>query len=139
MLKGSKNSKKTGLLEWSADAEAAFAQLRDTFSKAPFLSHYDPNKKIRLKTDASILGLGAILSQQGAEGHWRPIAFWSRKLIPAEQNYETHDQELLGIVAAMKQWRHYLEGSAFTIEVWTDHNNLRGFMKQKELTPRQAR
>ncbi len=139
LLKGSKNGKKSGPLEWTSDAEAAFQQLRETFSRAPFLSHYDPSKKIRLETDASNFGLGAILSQQDSEGHWRPIAFWSRKLIPAEQNYETHDQELLGIVAAMKQWRHYLEGSSHTIEVWTDHNNLRGFMKQKELTPRQAR
>ena len=139
LLKGSKEGKKAGKLEWTDNAEQAFRQLRDVFANAPFLSHYNPGKPLRLETDASNFGLGAVLSQQDNDGHWRPIAFWSRKMIPAEQNYETHDQELLAIVAAMKQWRHYLEGSPFTIEILTDHNNLRGFMKQKELSGRQAR
>ena len=50
-------------------------------------------------------------------------------MIPTEQNYETYNQELLAIVAAIKQWRHYLEGSLFTIKIWTDYNNLKGFIK----------
>ena len=139
LLKGSKDGRKTGPLEWNKDAEEAFQKLRHTFMTAPFLRHYDPHGRLRLETDASNFAMGAILSQPDEEGHWRPVAFWSRKMIPAEQNYEVHDQELLAIVAAMKQWRHYLEGSGFTIEVWTDHNNLKGFMKQKELNARQAR
>ena len=139
LLKGSKDGKKPGPLQWTEGADVAFRHLRDTFASAPFLRHYDPNEKLRLETDASGYGLGAVLSQQDQDGHWRPVAFWSRKLIPAEQNYEVHDQELLAIVAAMKQWRHYLEGSPYTIAVLTDHNNLKGFMKQKELNSRQAR
>jgi hypothetical protein len=67
------------------------------------------------------------------------VAFWSRKLIPAETRYETHDQELLAIVAAFKQWRHYLEGSAYPVEVLTDHNNLVAFQSIKSLNGRQAR
>lgn len=139
LLKGSKEGKKSGPLEWTDSAEQAFTRLRDTFSAAPFLRHFDPEKKLRLETDASNFGLGAVLTQPDEDGHWRPVAFFSRKMIPAEQNYETHDQELLAIVASMKQWRHYLEGSTHCIEVWSDHNNLRGFLKQKELNPRQAR
>ena len=83
--------------------------------------------------------LACLLSQPDEEGNSRPVAFWSRKMIPAEQNYETHNQELLAIVAAFKQWRHYLERSLYPIEMLTDHHNLRGFMKLKELTPQQAR
>jgi len=60
-------------------------------------------------------------------------------MIPVEENYETYNQELLAIVASFKQWRHYVEGSQFPIEVLTDHNNLRGFMNVKQLTPRQSR
>ena len=44
---------------------------------------------------------------------WYPIAFWSRKLILAEYNYETHNRELLAIVEGFKQFRHYLEGAAY--------------------------
>ena len=60
-------------------------------------------------------------------------------MISAEQWYETHDQELLAIVMAFKQWRHYLESSAHSVEVLTDHNNLCGFMNVKSLNGRQAR
>ena len=60
-------------------------------------------------------------------------------MIPAEQNYETYDAELLAIVKVFEQWRHYLEGAQHTVEVWTDHDNLRGFMKVKELNARQRR
>ena len=71
--------------------------------------------------------------------YWYLVAFWSRKMIPAERNYETHDQELLAIVMCFKHWRHYLEGSQHPICVLTDHANLRAFMTTKELSRRQAR
>ena len=139
LLKGSKGGKKSGPFEWPESAALAFRHLRDIFTSAPLLIHYDPKKKVRLETDASNFAVAGILSQQDDEGNWRPVAFMSRKMIPAEQNYETHDQELLAIVQSFKTWRHYLEGSPHTIEVWSDHNNLRGFMKQQALSQRQAR
>ena len=139
LLKGSSQGKKSGPFEWPLEAAQAFRQLKQIFTTTPLLHHYDPSKKVRVETDASVFGIAAILSQPDENGHWRPVAFWSRKLIPAEQNYETHDQELLAIVASFKQWRHYLEGSSHPIEVWSDHNNLRGFMGVKELNQRQAR
>ena len=139
LLKGSKEGKKTGPFEWPNDAEQAFQELCQKFTEAPLLQHFDPSQKIRVETDASAFAIAGILSQPDDVGNWRPVAFWSRKMIPAEQNYETHDQELLAIVATFKQWRHYLERSLYPIEVLTDHHNLRGFMKLKELAPRQAR
>ena len=60
-------------------------------------------------------------------------------MIPAKTRYETHDHELLAIVAAFKQWQYYLEGSTHTIEVLTDHNNLVVFQNVKSLNGRQAR
>ena len=59
-------------------------------------------------------------------------------MIPAKRNYETYDQELLAIVTAFKQWRHYLEGSFYPVEVLTDHNNLKYFMELAQLNDRQA-
>ena len=72
------------------------------------LAYFDPRKRIHLETDASKFAITAILSQFQEEGQWRPVAFWLRKLIPAETCYKTHDQELLAIVAAFKQWQHHL-------------------------------
>ena len=57
----------------------------------------------------------------------------------AKTRYETHDAELLAIVAAFKQWRHYLEGSQTPIVVKTDHDSLRHFFTKKALNRRQAR
>ena len=103
------------------------------------LAHSNPRKRIRLEMDASKFAIAAILSQFQEEGQWRSVAFWSRKLIPAKTRYETHDHELLAIVAAFKQWQYYLEGSTHTIEVLTDHNNLVVFQNVKSLNGRQAR
>jgi len=140
LLKGSVNGKKSGIFEWPAAAESAFRLLLERFTKAPMLMHFDPRRKIRVETDASAFAIAGILVQLNeANGWWHPIAFWSRKLIDAERNYETHDQELLAIVASFKHWRHYLEGSEHPIEVLTDHRNLTGFAKVKQLNGRQAR
>ncbi|MBW0593921.1 hypothetical protein O181_133636, partial [Austropuccinia psidii MF-1] len=67
-----------------------------------------------------------------------PIAFDSRKLIPAELNYEIHDKELLGIVWALKCWRAFLLSLASPFEVLTNHSSLQYFMTSKVLTRRQA-
>ena len=137
MLKGSVQGKKTSPFTWTDEANRAFVESKRIFSNAPFLRHFDPDKQSRVETDASGFGLGAILSQQDKAGHWRPVAFWSCKMNPAEQNYETHDQELLAIVAAFKQWRHYLEGAFKKFLVLTDHSNLQGFNKVQRLNARQ--
>lgn len=67
------------------------------------------------------------------------MAFYSRKMIPAELNYEIHDKELLAVVMAFREWRVYLEGAKFTIQVFTDHKNLASFTTSKELNRRQVR
>ena len=140
LLKGAKQGKKTEPLEWSSTAHSAFVELRDVFTRAPLLAHFDPSWRIKVETDASGFGIAAILSQLNpVEGAWHPVAFWSRKMAPAEQNYETHDQELLAIVKCFEQWRHYLEGAQETVEVLSDHDNLRGFMNVKSLNARQRR
>ncbi|MBW0588255.1 hypothetical protein O181_127970, partial [Austropuccinia psidii MF-1] len=90
-----------------------------------------------LKTDASDYALGAVLSQVSDSGK-NPIALDSRKLIPAEPNYEIHDKELLGIIWALKRWRAFLLTLSSPFEVLTDHSSLQYFMTSKVLTFRQA-
>ena len=69
----------------------------------------------------------------------RPIAYFSRKMTPAETNYEIHDMELLAIVEAMREWGVYLEGSKYPIDVYTDHLNLTHWTSTKKLNKRQIR
>ncbi|KAM0709942.1 hypothetical protein Q7P35_003986 [Cladosporium inversicolor] len=69
---------------------------------------------ILVYSDTPFLGYTKLYAGESQEG-WYPIAFWSRKLIPAECNYETHDGELLAIVKGFKQYRHYLEGATYAL------------------------
>jgi len=55
-----------------------------------------------------------------------------------EQNYEIHDKEMLAIIRALEEWRHFLEGATHLVEIWTDHKNLEYFMTVKKLNHRQA-
>jgi hypothetical protein len=141
LLNGSRPGKKTGnfALEWGAAQHGAFLAMLNAFTKAPILRHYDPQRPSRIETDASKVALGAIYSQKFEDGQWHPVAFYSRQFKGAEVHYGTPDKEMFAIVEAFKHWRHYLEGSAHSIEVWTDHQNLQAFMKQPRLNGRQAR
>jgi hypothetical protein len=123
---------------WSSQAQEAFEELKHRFTSAPILHHFDPNLPIRLHTDASGFAISGIISQlHGTE--WHPVAFFSRKCIPAECNYGTPDLEMLAIVESMRHWRHYLEGARHPIQVLSDHKNLTTFMSTKVLNRRQAR
>ncbi len=115
--------------------------MRQAFLEAPILNHFDSERHIRIETDASGYTIGGVLSQLTSDdsGQWHPVAFFSRKMIPAETQYKTHDGELLAIVGAFKTWRHYLEGCKHEVLVLTDHNNLQRFMDTKSLSSRQVR
>ena len=67
------------------------------------------------------------------------MAYFLKKLIPAETRYETHNGELLAIVEIFKTWRHYLEGYKHKVLVLTNYNKLRQFIDTKSLSSRQVR
>src|SRR6266480_1915828 len=92
----------------------------------------DVTKPFDVYCDASKLGLGCVLMQEG-----KVIAYLSRQLKPHEQNYPTHDLELAAVVHALKAWRHYLMGNR--CEIYTDHKSLKYIFSQKELNMRQRR
>ena len=89
-------------------------------------------------TDASDTAVGAVLQQQ-INGEWKPIAFFSKRLKPAETRYSTFDRELLAIYLAIKHFQHFFEGRQF--QILTDHKPLTfAFNTQSsKLTPRQIR
>jgi hypothetical protein len=116
----------------------AFERLKYCFMTAPILTHVNPNCECIVETDASDFTLGGILSQTAEDKKLHLNAFHSRKFWPAEINYEIHDKELLPIVDCFKAWRRYLEGSLYTVQVFTNHKNLEYFMTTEVLNRRQA-
>ena len=145
LLKGMQKGRKTGPFEWTEVAGHAFITIKACFSTAPLLQHHDPAKEALVETDASGGGIAGIISQPCGEldhrGNpiYKPVAFWSRKLNAAEQNYGTPDQEMLAIVECFREWRPYLECPPRTVRVLTDHANLQHFMTTTDLDRRQAR
>ena len=131
--------KKNARFHWSKAAQAAFDELKARLMSGPILRHFDPAKACVIEADASDYALGGVCSQYDDEGRLHPVAFYSRKLLPAEMNYQIYDKELLAIVCAFKHWRHYLEFSASTTVVLTDHRNLEYFTTTRNLSRRQVR
>lgn len=132
-------TKKDTSFTWSADCEKAFTDLKQAFTSAPILQHFDPDKPSTVECDSSDYVNAGCLSQPDDSGVLHPVAFFSRKLIPAECNYDIYDKELMAIVRAFEEWRAELEGTEIPVEVISDHKNLQHFMTTKRLSRRQAR
>jgi hypothetical protein len=122
--------------QWSESQQKAFHQLQSAISSAPVLAIPDDHLPYVVTTDASGFAVGATLSQDQGNG-LQPIAFLSHKLNEHEINYPVHERELLAVVIALKEWRHYLHGRAF--KIITDHQSLRYLPTQPHLSPRQIR
>jgi hypothetical protein len=117
---------------WSLECEKAFRILKKSLTTAPVLAQPDIEKPFDVYCDASGIGLGCVLMQEG-----RVIAYASRKLKRHEEHYPTHDLELAAVVHALKIWRHYLLGN--TCHMYTDHKSLKYIFTQSELNMRQRR
>ena len=120
---------------WTPTCQAAFEAIKRAVAEDIVLRYPDPSEEYRLElvSDASLQGTGAVLLQGG-----RPIAFHSKKFTPAEKNYTTGEQELLGVIHALREWRCYLEGTRpFTLV--TDHKPLTFLQGVPVLSRRQAR
>ena len=144
LFKESKQERQSESFIFEKVARQAFWRLIKAFTKALMLIHFDLRNLIRVKIDASGFVIAAILSQfvtlviDVKQTQWHSIVFYLKKMIFAEIRYETHDQELLFIVAAFQQWRHYFENNHHSVTILTNHNNLRYFMKTTALNKRQS-
>ena len=132
-------TRKDASWNFSEDCRCFFNQLKEAFTTAPILTHYQPGTLITVKTDASDYAIASILSITCSNGEIRLVTFYSCTLTAPELNYDTHDEELFSIFKAFKTWQHYLEGSASPVDMVTDHKNLEYFSTSKVLTRRQAR
>ena len=121
------------IFEWMTKHQEAFDALKEALSTAPVLGYPDFSREFTLEIDASLNGLGTVLSQQGKDGQIRVIAYVSRSLRPSEKsmhNYSSAKLELLALKwAVMEKIRDYLLGSQF--QVYTDNNPLAYVMESK--------
>ena len=119
---------------WNDKTEYAFNRLKTALVTAPVLQIPNVDKQFVLTTDASDTAVGAILEQDLGNG-LKPVAFASRKLNSAETRYSAYERELLGIVWAIAQWRHYFQGTQ-PIVIQTDHAPLRHLPNQASVNSR---
>jgi reverse transcriptase-like protein len=91
-----------------------------------------------MDTNVSDFALRAIISQEFDDGK-HPIAFHSRTLLPAEQNYDIHDKEMAAIIYGFKCGHPYFLSANHPINIRTDHKNLQYFRQPQKITGRQAR
>jgi len=125
---------------WSGKEQAAFKDLKTAVTTALVLVSPQESDLFQIEADSSDFATGAVLSQQSTtDGKWHFIAFYSKFLSSVERNYEIHDKKMLTIIHMLEEWRHFLEGVIYPVEIWTDHKNLEYFMTAKKLNHRQAR
>ena len=116
--------KKDKKFEWTQKCEDSFQELKKRLTSAPILIMPDVTKSFDVYCDASRLGLGCILMQEG-----KVVSYLSRQLRQHEENYPTHDLELAAVVLALKTWRPYLVGHR--CEIYIDHKSLKIFSPRK--------
>ena len=131
------NAHKT-ILQWNDESVTAFSTIKQAIVDVSLLSHPHSDAPTNIMTDASDTAVGAVLQQQ-IKDEWKPIAFFSKILKPAETRYSTFDRELLAIYLAIKHFQHFVEGRQF--QVLTDHKPLTFVFNSQssKLTPRQIR
>lgn len=121
---------------WTDKHEKEWQELKKTLTTAPVLAFYDHNKKLKVSTDASKDGIGAVLLQ--AEGdNWKPVAYASRAMTRSECRYAQIEKECLGVAYGLERFHSYIYGlSSFLVE--TDHRPLVAIIKKNlnEMSPR---
>ena len=130
-------TKKDHPYRWDPEQDKSFEALKHALVNAPLLATFDPELPTIVEADSSGWVLGGSFRQQSKDGLWRPVAYYSRKLSPAEVNYPVHDKEMLAIYSCLRHWRPLLAGIEFI--VYTDHRNLIYFQTKQTLSERQRR
>lgn len=127
---------------WGLTEQRAFEQVKTMVAEHcnQYRTDIDDSKgapPVNVTCDASLTGAGGHLSQRNDVEKAKNVAFWSGKFNLAQQNYPTHKRELLAIVELLKRFKHLLFGRWF--QIFTDHHALEHLMKQRNLSPWQAR
>jgi hypothetical protein len=125
-------TKKGAPFHWGPAQENAFNLLKEKLTNAPLLQLPDFGKPFELECDASGIGIGGVLIQDG-----KPVAYFSEKLSGLNLNYSTYDKELYALVCTLETWQHYLWPKEFVIH--SDHESLKHIRSQNKLNRRHAK
>jgi hypothetical protein len=131
--------KKDKKFEWTTECQEAFDTMKKRFTEELVLLMPDQSKPFQIKSDASKVATGAVLTQLDSNGDQHPVAFLSKTFSETKRKYEIYNCKLLGIIRALKEWRHYIQGFGHTTIVYSNHKNLTYFRTAQKLNDRQAR
>ena len=118
---------------WGEEQIKAFKELKTRMCASPVLRQPNFDKKFYLQVDASMYGVGAILSQEGEpstptlakrKNVLHPVVYYSATFTPTERNYDIYERELLAVMKALAHWRPYLGWTKVPFVIRTDHANL---------------
>src|SRR6266436_1392375 len=121
---------------WGAAEQQAFNMLKNAITSAPMLTFPSRSSLFCLECDASNFTTGAVLLQQQEDGLFHLIGFMSKSFSDMEWNYQIHNKEMLVIMHALEEWRHFLEGSDQKFKIHMDHKNLSYFREAHKLNCR---
>ncbi|KAA0032313.1 Transposon Ty3-I Gag-Pol polyprotein [Cucumis melo var. makuwa] len=119
---------KKGGFTWNKEAEEAFGRLKEAMISLSVLALPNFNKPFEVETDASGMGVGAVLTQLN-----RPIAFYSHTLAMRDRAKSVYERELMAVVLAVQRRRPYLLGTKFIVK--TDQKSLKFLLEQRTIQP----
>ncbi|KAA3466138.1 Transposon Ty3-I Gag-Pol polyprotein [Gossypium australe] len=117
---------------WNDEQEKSFSAIKNCLTNAHLLTLPDFTKTFELEFDASGVGIGVVLTQDG-----RPIAYFSEKINGATLNYPVYDKEMYALIWALETWQHYLWPKEFVI--YSDHEALKHIKGQHKLNKLHAK
>jgi hypothetical protein len=125
-------TKKGVAFHWGKVQEESFDMLKDKLTHAPLLQLPNFGKTFESECDASGVGIGGVLMQDG-----KLVAYFSEKLQGSILNYSMYDKELYALVRSLETWCHYLWPKEFVIH--SDHESLKYLCSQNNLNRRHAK
>ena len=130
--------KKNIIFYWTTKYQKSFELLKDHFTTAPVLAHFDFEKECILEINSSDNVSPRIFSQYGDDRLLHPVDFFSCKHSSQKINFEIYDKELLAIIKSFEEWHPMLEGAGLLVKILIDYRNLQYFISTKQLSRRQA-
>lgn len=122
---------------WGSEQERAFKRIKEVLSKDPIIQIFNPKLRTELHTDASSMGLGAILMQYDEKNQQHVVSYFSKQTTNDQRNYHAYELETMAVIFALRYFRVYLLGMHFKLV--TDCNALRTTLTKKDLLPRIGR
>ena len=132
-------TKKNEPFIWTPVRDKAFEKLKAKFSEEPILKIYKFGLPTHIIINASNVATGGVLEQKHENNQWHLVTYCSSLMSKEERNYAIYNQEMLGLICALEDWQHFLEGLPEPFEVQTNHKNMEWWSAMQNLNCRQAR